>query len=156
MVDHVRYIGDYLSTPTDIAASQEGLDLWKDPARFEVFEFDELAAGAKKLEQKFDDLRGVSSLWFGGDEDEGLSGNAFGRRAGRGGPAMFCDWRLDESMAEGFEDQIEATRSDKQVRYGTLIWGSLVRSAMETTRSHFRYYLRLRQAVLDNCLGLLR
>lgn len=111
-------IDDIMSmSPTEMSASDGELDSWKDPTRFEVFEYTELAQGAKQLEYTFDDLRGVSSLWFGVDGDEGVAGNSFGGKAGKKGAAMFGDWRLDESLVEEFEDEIEPSRSDKQVEY---------------------------------------
>lgn len=89
---------------------------WMDSTRFEAFEYKELADVAKKMERIFDDLTGVSPLWFGVEGDETSGSNSFGKGGQRGGNIMFGDWQLDESMLEVFENQIEPTRSNKQVR----------------------------------------
>lgn len=87
-----------------------------DPTRFEAFEYNELANVAKKVERVFDDLTGVSPLWFGGEGDEANGGNSFGKGGQRAGNIMFGDWRLDGSILGVFENQIEPTRSNTQVR----------------------------------------
>lgn len=93
----------------------------REGTKFEVFEYTELTEGTKQLEHTFDHLRGVSSLWFGADGDEGVAGNSFGGRSGRARAAMFGDWRLDdESLVEEFEGEIAPTRSNKQVQMAHL------------------------------------
>lgn len=115
--DHKYSLDDIINmSPTENVGSDGGLESWKDPTRFEVFEYSELAEGSKKVEYTFDDLRGVSSLWFGDNGDDDVAGNSFGGKGGRKVAAIFGDWRLNESLVDEFEDEVEPKRSDKQVK----------------------------------------
>lgn len=89
---------------------------WMDATRFEAFEYSEVADATKKVEKTFEDLTGVSPLWFGLEGDEEGGGDFFGKDP-RQGNVMFGDWPLDESLLDVFEDQSDTSRSrsEKQV-----------------------------------------
>lgn len=91
---------------------------------YEAFEYQDLADVAKTVKNAFDDLTGVSPLWFSVEKDAGgdtrrrpCGGKRGGGRTGRGdvaGYEMFGDWRVEESLVDVFENQPQV-RSDKQV-----------------------------------------
>lgn len=91
------------------------------PTQFEAFEYQDLANVAETVKGAFDDLTGVSPLWFSVEKDGGDMGrNSFsrkrgdGRIGGGGNYVMFGDWRVEESLVDVFENQPQA-QSDKQV-----------------------------------------
>lgn len=91
---------------------------------FEAFEYQDLADVAKTIKNAFDELTGVSPLWFSVEQDAGggtrrhsVGGKRGGRHSGcgdGGGYEMFGDWRVEESLVDAFENQPQAG-SDKQV-----------------------------------------
>lgn len=69
------------------------------------------------MTNSFDELTGVSPLWFSVEKDEGAGGEGHSLGNGRG-YEMFGDWRVEESLVDVFEDQTQA-RSHKQVSLNT-------------------------------------
>lgn len=65
------------------------------------------------MKNSFDELTGVSPLWFSVEKDEGAGVDHHSLGTGRG-YEMFGDWRIEESLVDVFEDQIRA-RSHKEV-----------------------------------------
>eukprot|EP00752_Nemacystus_decipiens_P006453 g5812.t1 len=86
-----------------------------DITRFEAFEYQDLADVAETVKTRFDDLTGVSPLWFSveKDEDAGAGGHSLGSKRGGAGYEMFGDWRVEESLLDVFENESQAG-SDKQ------------------------------------------
>lgn len=86
------------------------------PAETFVFHAKDLADVAETVKNSFDDLTGVSPLWFSveKDEDAGAGGHSLGSKHGGAGYEMFGDWRVEESLLDVFENQPQAG-SDKQV-----------------------------------------
>ena len=81
-----------------------------------VFRAKDLADVAETVKTVFDDLTGVSPLWFSVEEDKdaGAGRNSHGGERGGGGYEMFGDWRVEESLVDVFENFPQAG-SDKQV-----------------------------------------
>lgn len=107
-------IESYNATPTKTTEDSP-------PTQFEAFEYQDLADVAETVKSAFDDLTGVSPLWFSVEKDGGDMGrNSFarkrgdGRSGGGGNYVMFGDWRVEESLVDVFENQPQA-QSDKQV-----------------------------------------
>lgn len=76
----------------------------------------DLADVAETVKTAFDDLTGVSPLWFSVEKDEeaGAGSHSLSSKCGGGGYEMFGDWRVEESLVDVFEDLPQAG-SDKQV-----------------------------------------
>lgn len=75
-----------------------------------------MAEVAETVKNAFDDLTGVSPLWFSVEknEDAGAGSRSLGSKRGGEGYEMFGDWRVEESLVDVFENQPQAG-SDKQV-----------------------------------------
>lgn len=89
----------------------------EDTTHFEAFEYQDVADVADNVKNAFDDLTGVSPLWFSVENDggAGTGGRSFGgKRDGGGGREMFGDWVVEESLVDAFEKESPAG-SDKQV-----------------------------------------
>lgn len=80
-----------------------------------VFRAQDLADVAETVKDSFDDLMGVSPLWFSVEKDEDPGAGSHSNKRGGAGYEMFGDWRVEESLLDAFENQPQA-RSDKQVR----------------------------------------
>lgn len=89
----------------------------EDSTHFEAFEYQDVADVADNVKNAFDDLTGVSPLWFSVENDggDGTGGRSFGgKRDGRSGREMFGDWVVEDSLIDVFEKESPAG-SDKQV-----------------------------------------
>lgn len=90
---------------------------FEDGTHFEAFEYQDVADFADNVKNAFDELTGVSPLWFSVENDEGAGtrGRSFGgKRDGGGGCERFGDWVVGESLVDVFEDEPPAG-SDGQV-----------------------------------------
>lgn len=92
------------------------LHLLQLPRELFVFRAKDLANVAETVKNTFDNLTGVSPLWFSVEkgEDAGSGGHPLGGKRGGGGYEMFGDWRVEESLVDVFENHPKAG-SDKQV-----------------------------------------
>lgn len=89
----------------------------EDNTHFEAFEYQDVADVANNVQNTFEDLTGVSPLWFSVENDEGAgtAGRSFrGKRDGGRGCEMFGDWVVEDSLVDVFESEPPAG-SDKQV-----------------------------------------
>eukprot|EP00903_Cladosiphon_okamuranus_P008772 g8403.t1 len=106
-----------MPSPLDMAMSDYDTSTTTsgDITRFEAFEYQDLADLAVTVKTTFDDLTGVSPLWFSveKDQDAEAGSHSLSSKCGGGGYEMFGDWRVEESLVDVFEDLPQAG-SDKQ------------------------------------------
>lgn len=91
------------------------------PCKPTAFRAKDLADVAETVKNAFDNLTGVSPLWFSveKDEDTGAGRHSTGSKRGGGGYEMFGDWRVEESLVDVFENHPQPG-SDKQVSFHTI------------------------------------